>query len=45
MLADEFRFKDVYYPVEKFMEDTKTSALLVIKDDIIRYEKYFFGGV
>ncbi len=44
VLADEFRFKDVYYPVEKFMEDTKTSALLVIKDDIIRYEKYFFGG-
>lgn len=26
------------------MEDTKTSAMLVIKDDIIRYEKYFFGG-
>ena len=26
------------------MEDTKTSAMLVIKDAIIRYEKYFFGG-
>lgn len=44
VLADGFQFKDEYYPVEKFMEDTKTSALLVVKDDVIRYEKYFFGG-
>ena len=26
------------------MEYTKTSAMLVIKDDVIKYEKYFFGG-
>lgn len=32
VLADGFRFKDEYYPVEKFMEDTKTSSLLVVKD-------------
>ena len=38
-LVDGFRFKDGYYPVEKFIEDTKTSALLVIKD-----EKYYLGG-
>ena len=44
VLSDGFSFEDVYYPFEKFMEDTKTSAMLVIKDDIIKYEKYFFGG-
>lgn len=43
-LVDGFRFKDGYYPVEKFIEDTKTSALLVIKDDVIKYEKYYLGG-
>ena len=35
VLSDGFSFEDVYYPFEKFMEDTKTSAMLVIKDDII----------
>ncbi len=44
VLSDGFSFEDVYYPFEKFMENTKTSAMLVIKDDIIKYEKYFFGG-
>ena len=43
-LVDGFCFKDGYYPVEKFIEDTKTSALLVIKDDVIKYEKYYLGG-
>ncbi|MDQ9745193.1 hypothetical protein RFY98_01260, partial [Acinetobacter baumannii] len=43
-LADGFYFKDEYYPAEKFIEDTKTSALLVIKDDVIKHEKYYFGG-
>lgn len=43
-LADGFQYEGQFYPSEKFMEDTKTSAMLVIKDDIIRYEKYFFGG-
>lgn len=43
-LVDGFRFKDGYYPVEKFIENTKTSALLVIKDDVIKYEKYYLGG-
>lgn len=43
-LADGFQFEGGFYPSEKFMEDTKTSAMLVIKDDVIRYEKYFFGG-
>ena len=32
------------YSTENFMEDTKTSAMLVIKDDVIKYENYFLGG-
>ena len=43
-LADSFRFKGRFYPTEGFLEDTKTSALLVVKDDVIKYEKYFYGG-
>lgn len=43
-LADGFRFKGRFYPTEGFLEDTKTSALLVVKDDVIKYEKYFYGG-
>lgn len=43
-LADGFYFEGTFYPSEKFMEDTKTSAMLVIKDDVIKYEKYFLGG-
>ncbi len=26
------------------MKETKTSAMLVIRDDVIKYEEYFFGG-
>lgn len=44
ILADRFRFEDTFYSSEKFMNDTKTSAMLVIKDDVIKYEKYFCGG-
>lgn len=44
ILADGFHFEDTFYSSEKFMNDTKTSAMLVIKDDVIKYEKYFFGG-
>ncbi len=43
-LADGFSFQDTFYPTANFLEDTKTSAMLVIKDDVIRYENYFFGG-
>lgn len=43
-LADGFTYQDVFYPCEKFMEDTETSAMIVVKDDVIKYEKYFFGG-
>lgn len=43
-LADGFRFKETFYSTEQFMEDTKTSAMLVVKDDVIKYENYFFGG-
>lgn len=44
VLADGFMFEGTFYPSGKFMEDTKTSGMLVIKDDVIKYEKYFFGG-
>lgn len=44
VLAEGFSFEDTFHYSEKFMEDTKTSAMLVIKDDVIKYEKYFFGG-
>ena len=41
---DGFQFEGSFYPTEPFLQDTKTSALLVIQDDVIRYENYFFGG-
>lgn len=43
-LAESFTFEGTSYPSAEFMEDTKTSAMLVVKDDVIRYEEYFFGG-
>ena len=43
-LADGFQFEGSFYPTEPFLQDTKTSALLMIQDDVIRYENYFFGG-
>lgn len=43
-LADGFQFEGSFYPTEPFLQDTKTSALLVVQDDVIRYENYFFGG-
>ena len=43
-LADGFQFEGSFYPTEPFLQNTKTSALLVIQDDVIRYENYFFGG-
>ncbi len=43
-LANGFTFQEKFYPTEEFIEDTKTSALLVIQNDRIKYEKYFFGG-
>lgn len=43
-LAEGFRFGGDFYLTDAFMKDTKTSAMLVIQDDAIRYEEYFFGG-
>lgn len=43
-LTNGFTFADEFYVTEEFMEDTKTTAMLVIRDDIIKYEKYFMGG-
>ncbi len=36
--------KSRYHPTADFIEKTKTTAMLVIKDDVIKYEKYFMGG-
>lgn len=43
-LAKQFVFADCSYETEAFLADTKTSALLVVKDDVIKYEQYFLGG-
>lgn len=43
-LAEGFQFAEDSYSTAQFMHDTKTSAMLVIKDDVIKYEEYFFGG-
>ena len=43
-LIEGFRFAGDFYPTDQFMRDTKTSAMLVVKDDVIKYEEYFFGG-
>lgn len=43
-LPEEFSFQDDGYQVQDFLKNTKTTALLVIKDDAIKYEEYFMGG-
>lgn len=43
-LPEQFSFQGQTYSVEQFLTDTKTTALLVIQDDGIRYEKYYMGG-
>lgn len=44
ILTEGFQYDNVFYATEEFMEDTRTSAMLVIENDVIKYEKYFFGG-
>lgn len=43
-LAEEFTFDGAPCFVGEYIEDTKTIGLLVIRDDTIKYEKYFAGG-
>lgn len=43
-LAESFTFQGESWSVEEYIEDTKTTGLLVIQDDAIQYEKYFSGG-
>ncbi len=43
-LAEGFDFEGVHYGTEAFMEDTRTLAMMAVKDDVIKYENYFFGG-
>ena len=43
-LEGSFCFEGVGYPLKTFMEDTRTLAMVAVKDDVIRYENYFSGG-
>lgn len=43
-LTEGFTFEGRFYPTESFIDDTETTAMIVLKDDVIKYEKYFCGG-
>lgn len=43
-LPYRFSFLDQEYSVEGFLRETKTTGFLVIKDDVIKYERYDQGG-
>lgn len=43
-LAKQFTYENTVYQTDTFLTDTKTMALLVVKDDVIQYERYFMGG-
>lgn len=43
-LPDSFTWKGKTFETGPFLERTGTSGLIVIKDDAIRYEKYFLGN-
>lgn len=43
-LPKNFNFKNSAYLVDDFIGETKTTGLLIIKDDNIKYEKYYLGG-
>lgn len=43
-LPDRFTFNGESCGVKDYIEDTKTTGLLVIWDDVIKYEEYFAGG-
>ena len=42
-LPEQFSFQGQTYSVEQFLTDTKTTALFIIQDDTMRYEKYYIG--
>jgi CubicO group peptidase (beta-lactamase class C family) len=43
-LPEEFQFAGQVQSTPRFIEDTDTSALLVLKDGVIRFEQYFLTG-
>lgn len=43
-LVEFFTYEGVSYDVREFIENTKTTGFLVIKDDVIKYEEYLAGG-
>ncbi len=40
----EFKFNGEVFLVEDYLKDTKTSGLIVIKDDKIKHESYYLGA-
>lgn len=43
-LISEFEFKNKILKTEEFLNDTKTTGLLVLKGDEIKFEKYFMDS-
>ena len=43
-LPDNFNFRGKSVPVEKFLAETDTAALLVVEDGQIRFEEYWLTG-
>lgn len=43
-MPESFSFRGQEYSVKDFLEETRTTALMVMKDDAIRYETYYMGG-
>lgn len=43
-LISEFEFENQILNTEEFLNDTKTTGILVLKGDEIRFEKYFMGS-
>lgn len=39
-----FKFKGEEFLVDDFLKETKTSGLIVIKDDVIKHESYYLGA-
>lgn len=43
-LPETFTWKDRTFETESFLEETWTTGLIVVKDDAIRYERYWRGN-
>lgn len=43
-LPNLFKFDNEKYQIDDFIKNTDTTGLIVVKDDEIKYEKYFLGA-